>query len=301
MDHHLLTRPVAHKTPPIKVLVTRPEPDVGRWVAELCKLGFDAFAMPLIVLAPVDDPLALHKAWRAASRMRAIMCVSAAAATHFLAARPSDVTLEWPELPRFWAPGPGTARALLAGGVPVNRIHSPRVDAAQFDSEALWSVVEREVSSGDEILIVRGEDAKRVVSPSTSTSTNASDKNEAVAGANPGHGRDWMARTLAARGASVQFVVAYRRESPHWSAAEKTAALKAKRGAIWLFSNSDAIATLVHLMGAEPWVPAAALCTHPRIAEAARSAGFAPLRASRPTIDNIAEALRELAAEAHPT
>jgi uroporphyrinogen-III synthase len=280
---------------PIKVLVTRPEPDAGRWVADLRRLGFDAWALPLIVIAPVPDRTALHHAWRTVPRSRAIMCVSAAAATHFLMARPADVALDSAVLPHFWAPGPGTARALLAGGVPADRIQSPPENAEQFDSEALWSVVGRDVAPGDQILIVRGEDAQR------HDSANPNDSSHSSASANPGHGRDWMSKTLATRGASVQFVVAYRREPPQWSAAEKTAALRATGRAIWLFSNSDAIATLVDLMGTQPWVPAAALCTHRRIAEAAHSAGFSSVGESRPTIESIAASLRELAATAHST
>ncbi len=288
-----MTPAATPQAPPIKVLVTRPEPDAGRWVAQLRALGFDAKAVPLIVIAPVANRLALQQAWRTAPRFHAIMCVSAAAATHFLAARPAHIDLDSADFPKFWAPGPGTARALLAGGVSADRIQSPPGDAVQFDSEALWSVVEQDVSSGDQILIVRGEDAKRL---DIRIASNTSETDPVT---NPGHGRGWMARTLATRGAVANFVVVYRREAPQWSAAEKAATLKEASGAIWLFSNSDAIATLVRLLGPDAWVPAAALCTHPRIAEAARSAGFAPLQESRPTIESITTALRELAAEVH--
>lgn len=281
--------------PPFTVLVTRPEPEAARWVDSLRALGLEALALPLIVIAPASGRSSLQQAWAEISRFKGVMCVSAAAATHFLAARPAQGAGNAAALPRFWAPGPGTARALAAAGVPARCIQSPPGDARQFDSEALWSVIQADVEAGDEVLIVRGEDAGE---SSICAGDAAADS---APGFEPaGNGRDWMARTLATRGATTRFVVAYRREPPCWSDAQTEAAMQASRGGIWLFSNSDAIATLLRLARKArlaPLLPAAALCTHPRIAATAKLAGFSPVRECRPTPDCIAAAAREMAAE----
>ena len=57
---------------------------------------------------------------------------------------------------RAWAPGLGTRDALLAASVPADAIDAPAADAKQFDSEALWSLVQSQVKAGDKVLIVRG-------------------------------------------------------------------------------------------------------------------------------------------------
>ena len=265
----------------MRVLVTRPAPEANEWVVQLKSHGFfSALALPLIEIAPVAPNPELQAAWREMTQLRAVMCVSAAAARHFLAARPADCKLDATRLPRFWAPGPGTARALRVAGVPAARIASPPKNAQQFDSEALWAEVGGSVQPGDRVLIVRGEDATEATgSPASAT----------------GHGRDWMAQTLAQRGADVRFVVAYQRRTPAWGAAERSAAQRPACGATWLFSNSGAIASLLRLVPPPQVLPAAAVCTHSRIAAAARAAGFEPVAQARPDVGSIVLALDALA------
>ena len=91
-------------------------------------------------------------------------------------------------------------------------------------------------------------------------------------------GRDWLADTLQAQGAAVQFVAAYRREAPRLDAAGSAllhAAQVHAQDHVWLFSSSEAIGHLRALAPAANWGRSQALATHPRIAQAARAAGFA--------------------------
>ena len=62
-------------------------------------------------------------------------------------------------------------------------------------------------------------------------------------------------------------------------------------GVAWLFSSSQAVAHLTELLPAQDWRSARAVATHPRIAQAARSAGFGVVCESRPSLDAVAAAL----------
>lgn len=162
---------------------------------------------------------------------------------------------------RVWTPGPGTARQALALGVPAALIDGPAPDAAQFDSEALWAQVAAQVRPGDRVLIVRGL----------------------------GSGREWLAEQIRAAGGTVDFVAAYQRSAPKFTAEQLALAQAAAHdGSLWLFSSSEAIA---HLPGAD-WSQARAIATHPRIAQAARTAGFGGVSTCKPALADVVSALK---------
>ena len=48
----------------MRVIVTRPAGEAGRWLDELRARGFDAVALPLMAIAPVLDASVLRGAWR---------------------------------------------------------------------------------------------------------------------------------------------------------------------------------------------------------------------------------------------
>ena len=123
-----------------RVLITRPSPEAERWVEQLRALHIDAEALPLLSITAVRDPqlqAALAQARTGLKNFHALMFVSGNAAAEFLA---EGVDLSQP-LPRFWSPGPGTARALVSAGVPAGLIDGPADDSGQFDSESLWLAV----------------------------------------------------------------------------------------------------------------------------------------------------------------
>ncbi|AMO22125.1 uroporphyrinogen-III synthase [Ramlibacter solisilvae] len=251
----------------MRVLVTRPLAEAGPWVRQLRERGFDTLALPLIDIRCVPDAAPLHEAWRALASFRAVMFVSANAARAFFAHRPADAT--WPGSTRAWAPGTGTRRALAAEGLHDGQIDSPADDAPRFDSEALWEQVAAQVQPADRILIVRGGEA----------------------GQRQDSGRDWLSVQLRAAGARVQTVMAYLRAVPAWTAAEREQAAAGASGAVWLFSSSQAVANLQLCLPGQDWARARALATHPRIAQAAREAGFGVVCESRPAVADVTAAL----------
>ena len=277
---------------PMRVLVTRPEPDAQRWVEGLRARGFAAQALPLIAIAPAADAPEVARVWQQLESWRALMFVSRNAVEHFFAALPVKLIEEKPwrgaQLQtRAWAPGPGTCEALVLAGVDAALIDSPSADAEQFDSQHLWRVVEPQVAASDRVLIVRG--------CGSSGGLEAADHAKAESGAEL-VGRDWLARKLAAASAQVDFLTVYQRLPPAWSEAQLALAAQAAGAeSVWLFSSAQALANLAHCLPGQDWRTARAVATHPRIAQAARTLGFAVVCLSRPSLDEVAASIESIA------
>jgi uroporphyrinogen-III synthase len=164
----------------------------------------------------------------------------------------------------------------LRAGVELACIDAPPMDAAQFDSEALWQVVGARVRPGQRVLIVRGTDGQ------------ADDPQQGV-------GRNWFAQRVEQAGASVDFVVSYQRGLPRLSPQQvQLARAAASDGTVWLFSSSEAVANLQTCLPGQDWRAARAVATHERIVVAARAAGFAVVRESRPALADIMASLESL-------
>lgn len=271
-----------------RLVVTRPAPEATGWVSALRAAGWPAQAVPLIEIGePADAATGAALAhWRGHwATFDALMFVSPAAVQHFFHGAVSPVVSS-AVLTRFWAPGPGTAKALAqalaALGVGPGRVDAPPADAAQFDSEALWPVVQPRLRAGQRVLIVRGV-SRDAAAPSAV---------ESGPDALPGQGRDWLIRQCEAVGVQVQACVAYERRAPAWDdAARATVRAATEAGSVWLFSSSEALA---HLADAQPqanWGAAHALVTHPRIAERARQLGFGRVVQTRPALSDVLSAL----------
>lgn len=278
-----------------RVWVTRPAADAGHWVEKLREGGFNAEALPLIDIAPVaggEALAALQQARQGLDGYAACMFVSSNAVDHFFgmnrAAGPifrapyainnvaNDVPLIVPPGLRCLAPGPGTAAALLAAGIPAAQIDMPPADAAQFDSEALWQVVGQRGWQGDRVLVVRGANGGDSAGPA---------------------GRDWLARKWQTAGAAVDFVSVYERVAPRLTDTQlQRAAAAGADGSVWLFSSSQALTNLTRhpQLAGQDWQRARAVATHPRIVEAVRSAGWGVVVASRPALNDILATLRSI-------
>ncbi|KPF42796.1 uroporphyrinogen-III synthase [beta proteobacterium AAP121] len=229
----------------MRLIVTRPAAQAGPWVQALQRLGLEAVALPLIDIAPPAEPGPVREAWTALPGLSLVMFVSANAVQHFFALAPAGAA--WPAGVRAGCTGPGTAAALRAAGVPAAAVVQPGPGAG-LDSEGLWAQLAHEPWAGRQALVVRGED-----------------------------GRDWLAETLRERGAAVACLAAYRRCAPTLDEAGRAVldrALAEPAAHLWLFSSSEAVANLVTLAAGVPWQAARALAAHPRIAQAARAAGF---------------------------
>lgn len=265
------------------LVVTRPREEADAWVAELDERGWSAQAMPLIEIgapASADAQAALDQARLQWPAFDALMFVSAAAVRHFFAgvqATPAASACNT----RFWAPGPGTARELVQAlgrlGLPPQRVDAPPADAAQFDSEHLWPQVRQQMAPGRRLLVVRG---------------GVPGQTAAAAGDLAGQGREWLVRQCREQGAQVQACMAYERRPPRWDEATR-AQLRAATGSghVWLFSSSEAVANLLQAWPGFDAAGTAALATHPRIAAAAREAGFGPVQISRPALADVLAAL----------
>lgn len=263
-------------------LITRPEPEASQWVVALQAQGVAAEAFPLICIGPAPDLARLHAVHQQLHHYRALMFVSGNAARHFFMANtalaladqalPAIKTIAFP---RLWAPGPGTARALQALGAPASSIDQPALDAAQFDSESLWQQVGSSVNAGDRVLIVRGSNAK---APETQ-----------------GNGREWLRAQIEKAGGHVDFVAAYTRAAPDFTPAQLARARSATHsGSPWVLSSAQALGFLIAALPAQDWSRARAVATHPRIAQAARAAGFGTVTECRPALGDVASMLASI-------
>ncbi|MES2957895.1 MAG: uroporphyrinogen-III synthase [Pseudomonadota bacterium] len=259
---------------PLRLLVTRPQPQADAWVARLRTEGVEAQALPLLAIDTVPDLSELHAAWHDLPRYTLAMFVSPNAVSHFFAARPAAVAAQgWPAGTRAGATGPGTLQALLMAGVPAAQCVAPPADALQFDSAALWSRLRTEAWTGREVLVLRGDG-----------------------------GRDEFAALLRGAGAAVHFTQAYRRGPALPTADERTRlalALAEPAAHMWWLSSTEAVGYLPSLAQVAPgagWQCSLALASHPRIAERARELGFGHVFEAAPTVDAVRSALGQIEA-----
>jgi uroporphyrinogen-III synthase len=224
-------------------------------------------------------PQAVDDAWSRLASFDAVMFVSGNAVVHFFKQKPPESAVFIAQAAikiRAFAPGPGTASALLRAGVDGEFIDVPAPDTVQFDSEALWAVVKSQVVPGFRLLVVRG----------------ATVEAEEPSG---GVGREWFAQQVRDAGGAVEFVVAYQRGAPDWTPAEHALAHAALAdGSVWLLTSSEAILHLGTLCGGESLQNATAVATHPRIALAARSAGFGRVVESAPALTALLSSIESL-------
>lgn len=262
----------------MRVILTRPEREARQWVGALAQAGMDVISMPLIAIDGPPDPQAVVRAWQGVEQLDAVMFVSGNAVDHFFALKPplAPVFVAQSAIKtRAFVTGPGSREALLRNGVDVACIDAPDAQAGQFDSEALWAVVQQRVHPGFRVLIVRGADS-------------ADARSE-------GAGRDWFTRQVKAAGGQVELVASYQRRCPTLAPAElATARGAATDGSVWLFSSSEAVANLNSLLPDQSWQQARAVATHPRIAQAARTAGFGVVCESRPVLGAVVASIESL-------
>jgi uroporphyrinogen-III synthase len=267
----------------MRILVTRPEPEAGHWVADLRAQGLDADALPLIAIEGPADPAPVQQAWAHMASLKLLMFVSPAAVEWFFKLRPAGT--RWGPHTLAAAPGPGTARRLLSAGLECGlteqQLVSPSAEATQFDSEHLWPLLAPLDWAGQQVGIVSGGDSSEA------------------------KGRTWLTAQWQAQGAQVQTLLTYQRTAGQWTTAQQALAreaLEAPPDHVWLFSSSQAIDHLaqVHLpalglLQAPNWRQARALATHPRIAERAAQLGFGEVLSAKPTLDAVVQALRTAA------
>jgi uroporphyrinogen-III synthase len=264
-----------HASAMTQVLVTRPQQDASPWVQALNAAGYEAIEFPLLELAEyLTDETALE-ALTLMKHSQAVMFVSANA-VRFLAkaiGTQTDWTSHFQKGARAWCTGPGTAAALVQCGVPIEQIDQPDLNAKQLDSEALWEVVSSQVSSGMQVLFVRGADESGVAA-----------------------GRDWLAQELEKSQVIVATIAAYQRSASQLTVAQKTQVNQfIDEGAIWLFSSSVALQALMKQCPEANWTNAKATVTHPRMADLAQKMGWGSISIAPPGLSSLLASIKSLA------
>jgi uroporphyrinogen III methyltransferase/synthase len=263
----------------VTIVVTRPIGQSATLLALLADAGFDTLEFPLIDIAPVTDEAPLRAALDelyGPQKYALVVFVSPNAVDHAF----GKLAAPWPADVPVAVVGPGSVAALARQGVaaPAHRVISPSAESAdpRFDSEALYAAIESQFGAngleGKRVLIVRGDG-----------------------------GREWLAERMTEAGATVEKVAAYRRIVPEPSMQkwERIHALLADEPHAWLLTSSEGVRNLDEL-AREHLSPdetarlkrAPLVSPHPRIAEAARQAGFDRITVSGAGDERIAESLR---------
>jgi len=248
------------------LVLTRPRQQAGEWIERLAAQGVAARSLPLIDVAPEDGRDAAS-AWAALPDAALAVFVSPNAVEHFFALRPAGAS--WPAGALAACVGPGSARALREAGVSGAAIVQPPADSPSLDSEHLWPQLADIDWRGRQVLLLRGNG-----------------------------GREWLAERLRERGATATAFSVYRRGPPRFDAQEQAlfdAILAAPRDVAWLFSSAEGVGHLGDLTPATAdWSQGACICTHERIAAAARRLGFTVVASARPDAAAVAQAFRAL-------
>lgn len=247
-----------------RLLLTRPRAQAADWAQRLAALGAEVESLPLIEIEAAT-PTARDAAWARLQHGAALaVFVSPNAVRHTFAGREPGA---WPVGLRAACVGPGTAQALLDAGLAPDQVLTPDADAAHLDSEHLWPQLASEAWAGRRVVFLRGDG-----------------------------GREWLADHLRAAGAQVEAHAVYHRSSPVHSAAERALLARVRAAPAqwaWLFTSSESLTHLQGLLPAAERGTQVALATHPRIADACRTAGFSNVVLTRPSAESIVQALTQ--------
>jgi uroporphyrinogen-III synthase len=240
MEPHALDRAAAPRGPlhGLGILVTRPARQAAPLAQKLALLGAAPVVFPAIVILPPVDRGPLDAALACLPSYDYAAFVSANAVEYAV-----PQTTPWPPSLVAFAPGPGTAEALLAAGIGVVRV--PRTT---LDSEGLLALPELGDVCGLRIVVFRGEG-----------------------------GRDLLVDGLRRRGARVDEIACYRRARPSSDARGVVEALRDGRVDAVTVTSSEGVDNLWSVLGDEGrrlWKQRPTFAPHPRIAERARALGL---------------------------
>ncbi|CAG2127477.1 fused uroporphyrinogen-III synthase HemD/membrane protein HemX [Cupriavidus plantarum] len=297
------------------VVVTRPAGQSRQLTEALHTHGLDVLGFPLLAIGPTEDDAPLRAALAHLSDYALVVFVSPNAiayALDALAQVQNAAVAQWPAEVPVAVVGPSSVAALAERGIaaPTHTVVAPAGaeggngngddngngdgngnghgsgtdEPARFDSEALWSRLDRLPSiggyAGKRVLIIRGNG-----------------------------GRDWLAERLRDAGATVEAVEAYRRTLPEPSAMQWQAVRDGLRPdappQAWLLTSSEAVRNLdalarLHLSPQElaRLLQVQCITPHARIAAQAESLGFAHVLPAAPGDAGLLAACRQWA-DAH--
>lgn len=233
---------------PEAVVITRPRAQAEALAQAVAALGRRPVVLPLLEIAPVDDPAPLRAVLDRLAEYALVAFVSPNAVDAAFAHLAG-----WPPGVAAAVVGEGSRAALARHGLSDDNatIHAPR-DPALSDSEHLLASLDLAAFAGKRVLIVRGDG-----------------------------GRELLADSLRAAGAQVEAVTAYRRSVPPLTPelARTLRALLAQPND-WIITSSEALRGLAGLVDRIDPALAPALreqhliVPHARIAETARALGM---------------------------
>ena len=250
-------------------LVTRPGEAGQRLTAALRERGQRALWWPAFDLLAPTQVEPLQAQLQRLAEFDLVVFVSAAAVRGLAQL---DACTQWPTATRIAAVGSSTlqlAHRVLPGAAEA-RSAAITARAGEAGSEGLWQALQREPERPRNVLIVRAE-----------------------------AGREWLGDRLREAGCRVEYAAVYRR-ALHVPTAEQRAALAASWGVgdrgVVVLTSSEAVAALDRQLAEAAdvlaWLRRGwALCSHPRIVQAALAAGYSQARECEPVAPSVLEAI----------
>ena len=228
------------------IVVTRPAGQADSLCAVLAALGAEPLRFPLLTITPVADPAPLQDVARRLADFSLAFFVSPNAV--HLALDAMLPVAPWPASLAIATVGKGSEAALAARGFA--DVIAPQ---SGFDSESVLALPAFQAGAvaGKRVLILRGDG-----------------------------GRDLLGDTLVQRGASVEYLTCYHRGGPVDDPAPLVARARDGRLDALTLTSSEGVAHLAALPGAAELRPVPVFVPHPRIAAAARDAGFSTVIAT---------------------
>jgi uroporphyrinogen-III synthase len=239
------------------IVITRPARQAAALASEIAALGGKPLIFPSIVILPPRDRGPLDMALGQLASYSYAIFVSANAVEYGV-----GDPAAWPKQLIAFAPGPGTAAALSAVGIP-----DVRLPKTTMDSDGLLALPEFADVAGKSIVIFRGSG-----------------------------GREVLRDALLARGARVVQVDCYRRARPTTSVGGLIEAWRERRVDAVTITSSEGLANLWSLLDAQGRGYFAATPTfvpHPRIAEQAHAVGLARVIVTPPADEGLIASLLE--------
>lgn len=243
------------------IVVTRPAGQCEHLASALVELGAHPVLFPVLAISALDDISPLQDAAIRLDGFDLAVFVSPNAVTRAL-----EVMLarrSWPAHVRVATVGKSSERELARFGVPANgEVIAPQ---DRFDSEALLALPELQDMAGRKVVIFRGDG-----------------------------GRDLVFETLLERGATVEYVTAYRRSKPATDPAPLLKLWDDGRLDAVTLTSSEGLRNLWEMLGklGQSWLKQTPVFVpHARIAEQARALGLAHIELTGPADDGLVEGL----------
>lgn len=243
------------------IVVTRPAPQAAPLAEMIRAAGGHPILFPVLEILDTADIAPLVAAVDRLDRFDIAVFISPNAvlrAMNQIVARRS-----WPQELRAAAIGKGSVKELQRFGFA--EVIAP---ARAFDSEGLLALPELQQVAGWRVVIFRGDG-----------------------------GRELLGDTLAARGASVEYVECYRRARPRADAAPLLRAWARNEVDAVTVTSSEGLRNLFEMVGrlGQSWLRRTPLLApHPRIAAAARELGCSNVMETAPGDEGLMSALSQL-------